>query len=76
MMNILCSPNGGFPMIGLVVAGIAALIWTTIDSRFSKVSDNSMNTYYVGKLVIVAVMLVGYIAGGILSLFISFQSFC
>jgi len=32
MMNfLLCSPNGGFPLIGLGVGGIATVIWMAVD---------------------------------------------
>jgi hypothetical protein len=77
MMSILCSPNGGFPLIGLVVGGFAALIWMMVHGRFRETPDNPIPRFSIKwewrQLIIYFWAGVGFVIGLVLSQFISFK---
>jgi hypothetical protein len=76
MMSVLCSPNGGFPLIGLGVGCLAAIIWMVAHGRLRRIPDDSLARYNyqtVGGLIVLLGGGTGYIVGLIVSQFISFK---
>ena len=77
MMNLLlCSPNGGFPLVGLGVGIIATIIWMAVDPRFRKYPDDPLRRSINLQLTNLIVILgggTGFIVGLVLSQFISFR---
>jgi hypothetical protein len=77
MMNfLLCSPNGGFPLVGLGVGIIATIIWMAVDPRFRKYPDDPLRRSINLQLTNLIVILgggTGFIVGLVLSQFISFK---
>jgi hypothetical protein len=77
MMNyLLCSPNGGFPLIGLGVGGIAAIIWMAVKGRYrqSQSPEDPVRRLIflkIGGLFVLFGCVTGFIIGLILSQFIS-----
>jgi hypothetical protein len=79
MMSVLCSPNGGFPLIGLGVGCLAAIIWMGAHGRLRRIPDDPLARYNyqtVGGLIVLLGGGTGYIVGLIVSQFISFRNFC
>jgi hypothetical protein len=79
MMGILCSPNGGFPLIGLGIGCLAAIIWMVANGRLRRIPDDPvarLNYSSVGKLIVVFGGGSGYVIGLMVDQFVSFKSFC
>src|ERR1700722_16606987 len=79
MMNfLLCSPNGGLPLIGLGAGGIAAIIWMVVKGRYrqSQSPDDPVRRLIfldIGRLFVLLGCGTGFIIGLILSQFISLR---
>ena len=77
MMNFLvCSPSGGFPLIGLGAGGIAAIIWMVANGRYrqSRSPEDPVRRLIfldIGGLFVLLGCGTGFIIGLILSQFIS-----